>query len=491
MRSRSILVVALLAGAALTAAAALAAVGAGSTIWTIAGAGSACSTPPSCGDGSAATRAQLSFPEAVAVSTNGNVYVSDWGDNEIRKLAPDGTITAVAGDGTPCSTPPSCGDRASATSAELNFPEGVAVDLSGNVYIADSGDNEIRKVSPSGKITRFAGTGADCSRPPACGDGGAATAAQLSAPAGLAIDRAGNVYIADTGDSEVRKVSPAGKISRIAGTGVACAAAPTCGDGAGATSAQLNFPGGVAVDGAGSVYVADAGDNELRKISVAGTITRIAGSGKLCGAPSACGDGGAATSADLSGPDGVAVTSTGTLFIADAGDNEIRQVSVTGKIVTVAGNGSACPQPRSCGDGGAAGGAQLDYPDGVAVDQAGNVYIADTYDQELRWLSSTGSSFLQSASGKIALTAFGADLTAAAVSVRYALSGAASVTLSVSSGAGAPTVVARGSGRVGFGLLSWNRRLRGAPAARGRYTLTLTATTAGRSASSKLSVRLT
>jgi sugar lactone lactonase YvrE len=491
MRSRLVLVVALLAGVAAATGAALAAVGGGSTIWRIAGAGTPCSTPPSCGDGAAATNAQLSFPEAVAVSANGNVYIADWGDNEIRKLAPDGTITTVAGDGTSCSTPPSCGDGAGATSAQLNFPEGVAVDPSGDVYIADSGDNEVRKVSPSGKITRFAGTGADCSRPPACGDGGTATAAQLSAPAGLAVDQAGNVYIADTGDSEVRKVSPAGKISRIAGTGVACAAAPSCGDGAGATSAQLNFPGGVAVDGSGSVYVADAGDNEVRKISAAGTIARIAGSGTLCAAPSACGDGGPATSADLSGPDGVAVTPAGTVYIADAGDNEIRQVSAAGKLVTVAGTGGACALPPSCGDGAAAGGALLDYPDGVAVDAAGSVYVADTYDHELRWLSSVGASFLRGSSPKIALGAFAADVAGSSVSVHYALSGAASVALSVSAGTGAPTVVARGSGRPGFGLLSWNRRLGGTAAPRGRYTLTVTATAAGHSAASKLSVRLT
>jgi sugar lactone lactonase YvrE len=313
----------------------------------------------------------------------------------------------------------------------------------------------------------------------------------LSSPAGLAVDRAGDVYIADTGDSEVRKVSPAGKISRVAGTGVACAAAPACGDGAGAISAQLNFPGGVAVDGAGSVYVADAGDNEVRKISAAGTITRIAGSGKLCGAPSACGDGGAATSADLSGPDGVAVTPAGILYIADAGDNEIRQLSAAGKLATVAGNGSACPLPASCGDGAAASSAQLDYPDGVAVDAAGDVYVADTYDHTLRWLSSVGASLLQGGSPKIALSAFAAGVAGSAVGVRYVLSGAASVTLSVSAGSGTPTVVARGSGRPGFGLLSWNRRLGGAPAPRGRYTLTVTATAAGHSAASRLSARLT
>jgi sugar lactone lactonase YvrE len=491
MRSRWIFVVALIAGAALTATASLAATGSGFTIWTVAGTGSGCATPPSCGDGGAGTKAQLSFPEGVAVGPQGNAYIADWGDNEVRRVAADGTIATVAGTGVACSTPPSCGDGGAATRGRLSFPEGVAVGSDGSVYIADSGDNEVRKVSPTGKLTRFAGTGADCVLPPACGDGGAASAAQLSQPAGVAVDRAGDVYIADTGDSEVRMVSPAGKISRIAGTGAACATAPSCGDNGVATAALLNFPGGIVVDPAGNAYVADAGDNEVRKISPSGTITRIAGSGKLCSVPSACGDGGPAISADLSGPDGVAITPGGALFIADAGDNEIRQVSAAGKITLSAGDGSACSLPPSCGDGGVASSAQLDYPDGVAVDPGGSVYVADTYDHELRWLSRASVATLVGATGKVALSAFAADVARAAVTVRYGLSGTAALALSVSSGGGVATLVARAQGRPGFGELLWNRRLGGKPALRGRYTLTVTATAAGHSASSRLSVRLT
>jgi sugar lactone lactonase YvrE len=492
MRSRYLLL-GVLIGVLGPAAAAPLAAGAGAqgaTIFTVAGNGIACSTPPACGDGTPATTAQLSFPEGVAVDANGNSYIADWGDNEIRKLAPDGTISAVAGGGTPCSSPPACGDGGAATDAHLSFPEGVAVDQAGNVYIADTGNSEIRKVSPSGKITRFTGTGADCTRPPACGDGGAATAAQLSAPAGVAVDSAGNVYIADTGDSEIRKVSPGGKISRIAGTGVACSAAPSCGDQGPASSAQLNFPGGVAVDQAGNAYVADAGDNEVRKISAAGTIARVAGSGKLCSAPPACGDGSVALSAELSGPDGVAVTSGGAVFIADAGDNEIRRVSSAGTIGTIVGNASVCLRPSPCGDGALASTAQLNYPDGLAVDPSGNVYVADTYDHQLRWLSAGGASTIQGTTGKVAVSAFAADVSSSAVTARYALSAPAPVTLSVSSGRSAPVLVARSSGRSGFGVLSWNRRLGGTPAAHGRYTLTVTAIIAGHGASSKLSVRL-
>ena len=482
-----IMSIGIVAGAALVAADTASAYG----IWAVAGNGQACSTPPSCGAGVAATRGQLSFPEGVAVGPSGEVYIADWGDNQIRKVALDGTISAVAGDGTACFSAPRCGDGAVAISAQLSFPEGVAVGSDGSVYIADTGDNEIRKLAPNGTITRFAGTGQDCSRPPACGDGGAATSAQLSAPAGIAIDRTGDVYIADAGDSEVRKVSPSGKITRIAGTGVPCATAAACGDNGLATGAELNFPGGVAVGPGGEVYIADAGDNEVRKVSTTGAITLVAGDGTLCSAPATCGDGGAATSAQLSGPDGVAIGPDESVYIADAGDNELRRVSPAGKITTIAGNGSSCSMPSSCGDGGVASAAQLNYPDGVAVDPSGNLYIADTYDHELRWLSAATVSMLRVPSGRVALAAFAAEVSPKTVTARYALSAPAALTLSVTPANHSTAIVGHAAGQSGFGALTWNRRLGGARAPRGHYTLTITATVGGHSASSKLELRLT
>jgi sugar lactone lactonase YvrE len=462
----------------------------GYSIWPLAGTGTQCGTPPSCGDGGAATSAPLSFPEGVAVGPAGDVYVADWGDNEVRKLSVTGSITPVAGGGTSCSTPPACGDRGPATDAELSFPDGVAVDRAGNVYIVDTGDNEVRKVSPDGTITRFAGTGAVCASPPACGDGGAATAAQLRNPFGLAVDRSGDVYIADAGDNEIRKVTPAGRISRIAGTGKACSKPPACGDDGPATGGQLKFPAGVAVDQAGNVYVADDGDNEVRKVAVGGTISRIAGTGAACSAPPACGDSGPALSATLGAPDGVAVDQHADVYVADDLDNEVRKISSAGTITRIAGTGAECAVAASCGNGGPASSAQLNYPDAVAVDPFGNVYVDDTFDQQLRWLSVAPGSSLRTASQTVRLLAFHPTVARASVTVRYALSSGAPVTLSVTPAGGKPTVVVRSAGRAGWSILTWNRRIDGAPVARGRYTLTVTTTVGGRTARSRVGVKL-
>jgi sugar lactone lactonase YvrE len=490
--TRRYLLLGALMGALLLTAGAVAAASApsGLPILAIAGSGTACSTPPACGDGAAAAAAQLSFPEGVAVDSHGDVYVADWGDSEIRRVAPDGTITTVAGGGTPCWSPPGCGDGAAATDAQLSFPNGVAVGPDGSIYIADTGDDEIRKVSASGKITRFAGNGSSCSQPPNCGDSGPATNAQLSGPTAVAVDRSGTVYVADTGDSELRKVSPSGIITRVAGTGAFCATPPSCGDGGAATNAQLNFPSGIAIDPSGNLLIADAGDNEVRKVSSAGTITRVAGSGNQCAGPPACGDGGSATSADLSGPEGVAIAANGTLYVADSGDNEVRRISAAGKISSVAGTGAACAAPGSCGDGGPATGAQLNYPDAVALDSSGGIYIADTYDAEVQLIAGGGTATLSSPTVRVALGAIAASVTSTAVTVRYALSAPAAMTLSVAAGP-TPTVVARARGHAGLDVLVWNRRLGASRAPTGRYTLTLTATAGGRSASVNLSVRLT
>ena len=482
----------LIATTALTAAASLA-LSSGAlaySIWPLAGTGTGCSTPPSCGDGAAGTGAQLSYPEGVAVGPAGDTYIADWGDNEVRKLSVTGAVSTIAGGGTSCADPPACGDGGPATDAQLSFPDGVAVDQAGNIYITDTGDNEVRKVSPSGTITRFAGNGTSCAKPPACGDGGPATAAQLRSPFGVAVDRSGNVYIADAGDNEIRKVSPAGKISRIAGSGTACSKPPDCADGSAATGAQLNFPAGVAVDQAGNVYIADDGDNEIRKVASGGTISRIAGNGTACAAPPACGDGGPAASATLGAPDGVAVDRSGNVYVADDLDNEIRKVSSSGTISRIAGTGAACARLSTCGNGGPATGALLNYPDALAVDPAGNVYVGDTFDQQLRWLSTARGSSLRTTSGSVLLLAFEPTVAKTAVTVRYALSGTASLTLSVTPAGARPTIVGRASGRAGWGVFSWNRRIGGTVAGRGRYTLTVTATVGSRSATSSVSVRL-
>jgi sugar lactone lactonase YvrE len=462
----------------------------GYSIWPLAGAGMACGTPPSCGDAGAGTTALLAYAIGVALDKSGNAYIADWGDNEVRKLAISGRITTIAGGGTSCSAPPACGDGGPATDANLSFPDGVAVDQSGNVYISDTLDNEIRKVSPSGKITRFAGNGTPCASPPGCGDGGAATAAQLSSPFGVAVDKSGNVYIADAGDNEIREVTPAGKISRIAGSGESCAKPPTCGDGAAATSAQLNSPAGVAVDGSGNVYVADDGNNEIRKFTLGGSITRIAGTGAACASPPTCGDGGPATSATLGGPDGVAVDQHKNVYVADGGDNEVRKINAAGTISRIAGNGTACSVAPGCGNGGAANAAQLNYPDAVAVDPLGNVYADDTFDNQLRLLSVARGSSVVTSSGTAGVLALTSTVASSSVTVRYVLSLGASVTLSVTPPHGAAAVVASATGKPGWATLAWNRQLNGAAAGRGTYKLTVAATVGGKALTSSLSVRL-
>ena len=454
--------------------------------WLVAGNGTDCATPPACGDGGPATSAQLAFSTGVAVGSRGDLYIADWGDNEIRKLGIGGSIAIVAGGGTACAAPPSCGDGGPATDAQLSFPAGVAVDRTGNVYIADTEDNEVRKASPNGTITRLAGTGAPCARPPACGDGGSARSAQLSSPGGVAVNSAGDVYIADSADNEVRVVTPDGKIARVAGTGTPCSTAPSCGDGAAATSAQLFRPEGVTVSGAGDVLIADDGDNEIRRIAPDGRISRLAGNGTACSAAPSCGDGGPATAAKLNLPDGVAVDGAGNVYIADDGDNEVREVTA-GKILRISGTGAACSAPPICGDGAPAADARFNYPDAVAADPAGDVFVADTYDSEVRLL--TQAPLARPAGSTTALTVVSADVTRRSVTVRFVLSGPATVKLSVAS-SGTPALVARVAGQVGLGDLVWDGRIGGRAAPRGRYRLTVTATSGGQSAARTVTVRL-
>ncbi|GAB3510321.1 hypothetical protein GCM10027341_48610 [Spirosoma knui] len=303
----------------------------------------------------------LNFPFGVAVDGAGNIYIADMNNHRIRKVtASTGVATTVAGNG----TQGFAGDGGPATAALLNTPRGVAVDGAGNIYIAEVNNHRIRKVTAStGVISTVAGNGLAGF----AGDGSAATSARLNLPFGVAVDGVGNIYIADSENSCIRKVTVAtGVISTVAGTGGRAGAA---GDGGLATSAQLFYPNGVAVDGAGNIYIADY--YRIRKVTAStGVISTVAGNGEQGFA----GDEGAATSAQLNFAAGVAVDGAANLYISDYFNQRIRKVTAsTGIISTVAGTGTA----GYSGDGGPATAAQISDPTGVAVDGAANLYFCD------------------------------------------------------------------------------------------------------------------
>ncbi len=321
------------------------------------------------GDGGAATGAGLNQPFGVATDGAGNVFIADWANHRVRRVS-GGIITTVAGTGVAGTT----GDGGAATSALLRDPADVAVDAAGNIYIADAGNHKIRRVSPGGVITTFAGTGLEGF----AGDGGAAASAQLDTPYGLDIDAAGNLYIADTGNHRIRRVSAGGTITTVAGNGVGA----FCGDGGSATSACIESPLDVAVTGAGNLYIADFGNNRVRSV-LSGTIRTAAGTG--FGGYS--GDGGAATSASLSGPAGVEVDPAGGILISDSGNGRIRRVASSGTISTVGGNGAF----GFAGDGGPAINGEMAFPLHIVLDPSGNLLIADLYNNRVRMIESLGT----------------------------------------------------------------------------------------------------
>jgi sugar lactone lactonase YvrE len=362
------------------------------------------------GDGGPATSAQLqlqsvglgsvwvgggALPPGMAVDNGGNVYVADNGNYRVRRISPDGVITTVAGNGTPGFS----GDGGPAASAQLSPVFGLAIDVSGNLLIADSGANRIRQVTPDGNIATVAGAG-DCGF---SGDGGPAAVAQFCGPAGIAADTAGNLFITDSENYRIRRITPDGIITTVAGTGMPdytdLGDCGPSGDGGQATSATLCLPSNVAVDQAGNLLVADtyegflASSQAVRRISPGGTITTVAGVPcsdwwtwplALCHNPLT--DGIIATGTYLEGPLGLAVDNSGSLLIADGAGMLIRKVSWDGSIATIAGNGQA----PSSGDGGPATSALLASPGGVAVDSAGNVFIADSGNYRIREVTPGG-----------------------------------------------------------------------------------------------------
>ncbi len=309
-------------------------------------------------------------------------------NNIIRTVAGTSRQSGFSGDGGP------------ATNAVMLDPSGVAIDAAGNIFIADQWNNRIRKVSTNGIIDTAAGIGPVATGGSYSGDGGMATNAGLNlpamyvvngvlyvVPAGVAVDTQENFYIADAGDSRIREVGTNGIINTIAGTN----SAGFSGDGGPAINAKLNSSSGVAVDRSGHVFIADTGNNRVREVDTNGIITTLAGNGSAGYA----GDSGAATNASLNHPYGLAVDSLGNVFIADEGNNVIRKVDVTGIITTLAGNGSA----GYAGDGGAATNASLNQPYGVAVDAYDDVFIADYANSRIRMVGANGTITTMAGSG--------------------------------------------------------------------------------------------
>jgi len=331
-------------------------------ITTVAGNG----TVGNGGDGGAAVGAQLYFPSAVAADAGGNIYIADTVNHRVRKVTPAGLILPFAGSGMLGSN----GDGGAATDAAMNLPQGVAVDGGGNVYISDTGNNRIRKVAPDGKITTVAGNGLEGF----AGDGGPATQAELSQPLQIAVDAAGNLYFADSGNLRVRKVTVStGVITTLAGDG----RIGNEGNGGQATKAQFILPYGVTVDRNGVVYILDAYDNHVRRIAPDGIITNYVGTGDF----GYSGDGGPATSAEIDPLSYITTDADGNLYIADLFNQVIRKVTAaTGIITTVVGNNVR----GFGGDGAAPLSAQLNNPTDVAFDRAGNMYIADYSNQRIR-----------------------------------------------------------------------------------------------------------
>jgi len=401
-------------------------------------------------DGRPATAVGLLSPEGVAVDAAGNIYIADFHANRIRKVsALTGVISTVAGNGSQGFS----GDGGPAEAAALSGPTDVAVDAAANLYIADFNNHRIRRVAAaSGVITSFVGFGGTL------GDGGPATAAKLVQPHGVAVDAAGNLYVADSLQYRIRKVIAAtGIISTVAGNGTA----GFSGDGGAATAASLCGPADVAVDASGNLYIADGpatsytlrSNNRIRRVDAAtGIISTIAGDGTS----NYSGDGGPAIAAGLSNSLGVAVDASGNVYIADSDHNRIRKVT-GGTISTVAGDGSF----GFTGDGGAATAAGLLRPSALALDAAGNMYVALQYQMRIRKIAAaSGIISTVAGNGVFGFTGDGGPATAAAFAglTDVAVDSSGNLTIAdsnhnrvrrVAAGSGIVSTIA-GDGGVGF-----------------------------------------
>jgi len=365
------------AGALVAAAGAAPAARAADVIGSVAGSGS----NGFAGDGGPATAALLTSPSDLSPLGNGDAYlIADTSNHRIRRVDAVGLITTVAGAGPCCgATSAWAGDGLSATdpTVRLNQPRGVSATADGGFLIADTGNNRIRKVSPAGVVTTVAGSGVQGFY----GDTLNASIALLNQPAAVAALPGGGYLIADTGNNRIRRVDASGTIDTVAGNDFSA----DLGDGRLATAASLRGPTAVVPLTGGGFLIADTGHNRIRRVDANGVITTVAGNGTPAGGPVFSGDGGPATAAALNGPEGVAVRPDGSIVISDSANERIREVDAAGVIRTLAGTGA----PGLAGDGGPAAAAQLSHPRGLAVSGT-RVRIADAFNHRVRQIAPDG-----------------------------------------------------------------------------------------------------
>ncbi|MFY8034426.1 MAG: NHL repeat-containing protein, partial [Flexibacteraceae bacterium] len=317
-------------------------------VTTLAGSGTA-----SFADGTEIA-ASFNKPYGVAADVNGNIYVADTYNNRIRKITPAGVVTTLAGSGTAGFA------NGTGTAASFYYPTGIAVDATNNIYVADYVNHRIRKITQAGVVTTLAGSGT----PGFTDETG--TAASFNYPRGVAVDASGNVYVGDLDNNRIRKITSNGVVTTLAGSGLSGYA-----DGTG-TNAAFAYPGGVAVDGLGNIYVADQNNRRIRKITPMGVVTTLAGSGVYGNAD------GTGEAAQFSNVGGVAVDASGNVYVADAGNNLIRKISSSGVVTTITGSGNPA---YADGTGNL---ASFNNPFGVTADANGNVYVADVNNHRIR-----------------------------------------------------------------------------------------------------------
>jgi len=309
--------------------------------------------------------ARFNFPQGVATDSAGNVYVADSGNSTLRKITSAGLVTTLAGTAGVLGSTDAAGAAAS-----FRGPTGVATDSAGNVYVADSSNNTLRKITPAGLVTTFAGTAGAFGSTDATG-----AAARFNGPAGAAADSAGNVYVADQQNHTLRKITPAGVVTTLAGTAGVTGSTDATG-----AAARFNSPLGVATDDAGNVYVADFGNHTIRKITPAGAVTTLAGTAGVTGSTDATG-----AAARFSSPLGVATDSAGNVYVGDTNNNTVRKITPAGVVTTLAGTAGVTGSTDATGAA-----ASFFAPLGVATDSAGNVYVADLGNHTIRKITPAG-----------------------------------------------------------------------------------------------------